>query len=121
MRQQERLLKFIKEQYPPGTRIRLTEMQDPYAPVPPGTEGTIDHVDDAGQLHMKWDNGRTLALLHEGGLLAAFKECFRHQDTGFRYALRRKRTWYDSIFSSYGEGSITGIVWTCRFSVSPVY
>ena len=51
------------EQYPPGTRIRLNSMNDPYAPVTPGTEGVVDLVDDAGQLHMKWDNGRTLAII----------------------------------------------------------
>lgn len=60
---QGKLLKFIKEQYPPGTRIRLTEMQDPYAPVPPGSEGEVNFVDDAAQIHMKWDNGRSLALI----------------------------------------------------------
>ena len=37
-------------------------MDDPYAPIVPGTEGEVDFVDDIGQLHMKWDNGRTLAL-----------------------------------------------------------
>ena len=52
----------IKDQYPPGTRIRLDHMQDSQA-VPDGTEGTVDLVDDIGQLHMKWDNGRTLALV----------------------------------------------------------
>ena len=57
------MVKFIKEQYPPGTRIRLGSMSDPYAPVTPGTEGIVDVVDDDGQLHMKWDNGRTLALI----------------------------------------------------------
>ena len=63
MRQNPEWVKFMKDQYPPGTRVRLTEMQDPYAPVPSGTEGTVDFVDDAGQLQMQWDNGRTLALI----------------------------------------------------------
>ena len=63
MRQNPEWVKFMKEQYPPGTRVRLTEMRDSYAPVPPNTEGTVDFVDDAGQLQMKWDNGRTLALI----------------------------------------------------------
>lgn len=53
----------IKEKYPAGTRIRLESMEDPYAPVPPGTEGEIDFIDDIGQIHMKWDNGRSLALI----------------------------------------------------------
>lgn len=52
----------IKAQYPPGTRIRLGHMDDPQA-VPDGTEGTVIAVDDAGQLMMKWDNGRTLSLI----------------------------------------------------------
>jgi len=52
----------IKDQYPPGTRIRLNYMDDPQA-VPAGTEGTVQAVDDAGQLLMQWDNGRSLSLI----------------------------------------------------------
>ena len=59
MRQAEQ----IKKDYPEGTRIYLSSMNDPYAPVEPGTRGTVDFVDDAGSVHMKWDNGRTLALI----------------------------------------------------------
>ena len=57
-----KMVKFMQAQYPPGTRIRLNSMDDPYAPILPGTEGEVDFVDDVGQLHMKWDNGRTLPL-----------------------------------------------------------
>lgn len=52
----------IKEKYPVGTRIKLNFMDDGYS-VPSGTCGTVDFVDDEGQIHMIWDNGRTLALI----------------------------------------------------------
>lgn len=53
----------IKENYPPGTRIELISMEDPFAPIPQGTRGTVKAVDDIGQLHMHWDNGRSLAVV----------------------------------------------------------
>ena len=51
-----------KKAYPPGTRIELIHMDDPHAPVPDGMRGTVHFVDDAGHIHMKWDNGRTLSI-----------------------------------------------------------
>lgn len=54
----------IKKLFPVGTRVRLIHMDDPQA-VPSGTLGTVDHIDDDGQLHMKWDTtGSTLALIY---------------------------------------------------------
>ena len=61
----ERLrIQRAKMLYPPGTRIVLGEMSDPYAPVPPGTRGTVKFVDDMGTIHPQWDNGRTLGLIY---------------------------------------------------------
>ena len=60
---ERRFAQRMKENYPPGTRIMLLNMDDPYAPGPEGTKGTVVHVDDAAQIHMKCDNGRTLALV----------------------------------------------------------
>lgn len=57
------LSKEIKKEYPAGTRVMLIGMDDPHHPVEPGTRGTVDHVDDGAQLHMHWDNGRTLSLV----------------------------------------------------------
>ena len=58
-----KMVNFIKEQYPSGTRIRLNAMEDPYAPIAPGTEGVVDFVDNIGTIHMKWDNGRSLGIV----------------------------------------------------------
>ena len=58
-----KMVNFIKEQYPPGTRIRLNSMEDPYAPIAPGTEGVVAFVDDIGTIHMKWNNGRSLGIV----------------------------------------------------------
>lgn len=37
-------------------------MNDPY-PVPPDTVGEVQYVDDGGNIHMVWQNGRTLSLI----------------------------------------------------------
>ena len=41
----------------------LNNMNDPYAPVESGTRGTVRYVDDAGQVGVSWDNGRSLSLI----------------------------------------------------------
>lgn len=58
----EKQVESIKNKYPIGTRIRLHHMADDFW-VPRGTLGTVDFVDDAGQIHIIWDDGRTLALI----------------------------------------------------------
>lgn len=45
-----------------GQRVKLIHMQDPY-PVPAGTLGTIEFIDDKDQIHVAWDNGSSLALI----------------------------------------------------------
>ena len=56
-------VEFTRVSYPPGTRIVLNSMNDPYAPVEPGIRGTVRYVDDAVQVGVSWDNGRSLSLI----------------------------------------------------------
>jgi len=56
-------LRRLRLQYPEGTKVKLISMDDPYCPVVPGTIGVVDFVDDAGQIHVKWQSGSGLALI----------------------------------------------------------
>ena len=55
-------LKALRDIYPEGTIVQVEHMEDPH-PVPYGTLGKVTHVDDAGQIHVSWDNGSSLALI----------------------------------------------------------
>lgn len=54
--------KQLEKTYKKGTRIMLIRMDDKWAP-PAGTFGTVTGIDDAGQIHVLWDNGSSLALI----------------------------------------------------------
>ena len=54
-------IKYIRENYQKGTKIKLIKLYDLQAPEP-GTIGEVAFVDDAGQIHMKWPSGSSLSL-----------------------------------------------------------
>ena len=53
---------FLRKMYPVGCKVELHFMDDPFAP-PSGTVGEVMFVDDIGQIHVKWENGSSLALI----------------------------------------------------------
>ena len=55
--------KTLKSLYPNGNRVKLLEMEDPFAP-PIGTLGTVIGVDDIGSILVNWDNGQSLNVLY---------------------------------------------------------
>lgn len=69
---QEELIK-LKNEYPPGTRVRLLQMDDSQAP-PPGCLGTVTGVDDTGSLLMKWDNGSGLNVIYKEDKVEKIKD-----------------------------------------------
>lgn len=51
----------IRKAYPIGSKIQLDYMDEDR--MPPGLKGIVKSIDDQGQLHMIWENGRSLALV----------------------------------------------------------
>ena len=54
---------LLRSRYPKGTRVELLRMDDPQAP-PIGTKGTVQGVDDAGNIIVAWDNGSGLNVVY---------------------------------------------------------
>ena len=44
-------IEHLRRKYPPGTRLQLSCTEDDF-PVPPGSMGTVECIDDAGQIHV---------------------------------------------------------------------
>lgn len=58
------IVERLKRDYPPGTRIELLEMDDPYSDLKPGDKGTVKFVDDTGTIFPAWDRGGGLGLVY---------------------------------------------------------
>ena len=57
------IIEQLRQTYPVGTRVELTQMDDAQAP-PLGTRGTVIGVDDTGSIMVKWDNGSGLNVIY---------------------------------------------------------
>ena len=53
----------VRAMYPPGSRVELFEMNNPFSSLKPGDMGTVEFVDDAAGIHIRWDNGSSLAAI----------------------------------------------------------
>ena len=56
---------ILKEMYPAGSRVMLEEIvSDPESGLKPGDLGTVLRLDNAGGLHIVWDQRKSLALIY---------------------------------------------------------
>jgi len=58
----EKELAMLLQKYTAGTTVQLISMDDEHAP-PVGTIGEVQFVDDIGNVHVKWQNGSSLAVI----------------------------------------------------------
>ncbi len=54
----------LRQRYPAGCRVELISMNDPYATLKPGDQGTVIAVDDIGTVHIAWDRGFSLGAAY---------------------------------------------------------
>ena len=55
-------LDFLRMQHPTGSKITVTDMKSVPNPMPNGTEGTLEYIDDNGVFHMRGNDGSAFNL-----------------------------------------------------------
>ena len=114
MKNSESYVSSMKKIFNPGMRIKLESMKDPHG-LPDGSFGTVDFVDDIGQIHIKWDNGSTLALIYgedifqiipdDCGTKFVIKGIFRKQEVYFK-KIESQQLWGTEVDVRYCYKSI---------------
>lgn len=54
----------VRDWYPKGCRVSLVSMDDPYSRLTPGTQGTVEFIDDTGTIFVNWDCGSQLGIVY---------------------------------------------------------
>lgn len=54
----------LRQLYPPGCRVELVSMNDPYSRLCPGDLGTVRFTDDIGTVFVSWDCGSSLGVAY---------------------------------------------------------
>ena len=62
----------IRKQYPAGTQVQMIYMEGELQ-MKKGLKGIVQKVDDIGQIHVKWENGSTLAINLKRDIVAVLK------------------------------------------------
>ena len=60
----QEVVKRLREEFPKDTRIALVRMDDSYTKLKPGDRGTVQGVDDAGNILVSWDKGSSLSIAY---------------------------------------------------------
>ena len=59
------IVERLKAAFPPGCRVELVSMNDPYnRKLKPGDQGTVRLVDDIGTIFVDWDCGSGLGVAY---------------------------------------------------------
>lgn len=53
----------LRAAYPKGSKVELISMAEDIHRLPDGLKGRLDHIDDAGQFHINFENGSYRALV----------------------------------------------------------
>lgn len=57
-------LKALRKKFKKGMRVECIRLEDEYTPIPAGTKGTVESVDDIGTVHVNWDCGSSLGAVY---------------------------------------------------------
>lgn len=101
-------VKAIKKIFIPGYRIKLISMNDPDG-LPSGSKGYVDFIDDAGQIHMNWDNGSSLALIYNVDEFEIIPD-----ECGTKYVIKGIFKGQEVYFNIFENQSIWGSEWNVR-------